>query len=82
MTNPIDVQLRTKKSSLLDFFETATNVLSYLSFSTTDSLYTGDYRISKQKIEGSEKYLRPINQRLFISDHKEFRDKFCYSWIS
>lgn len=76
MANPIDVQLKTKKKSLSEFFETTTNVLSYLNFSTTDSLYAGEYRISKQKIEGSEKYLRPINQRLFISEPEEFRIKY------
>ncbi|WP_026952555.1 hypothetical protein [Algoriphagus mannitolivorans] len=76
MLDPLDLQLKSKKKTLLEFFKTSRNVLTFLNFSTTDTLISGDYRISKQKIEGSEKYLRPINTKLFISDPIEFENKF------
>ncbi len=75
MTSSIDFQLKSKKETLLDFIETTKNVLTFLRFTTTDSEFSGDYRISKQRIDGNEKYLRPINVRLFISDPKDFEEK-------
>ncbi|TXE14757.1 hypothetical protein [Algoriphagus aquimarinus] len=74
--NPLALELKTKKTSLLEFLITTKNVLQFLQFMTTDTAYVGDYRISKQKNDGTEKFLRPINTKLYISDPENFQISF------
>jgi hypothetical protein len=76
MANSLQEQLKLKKSTLLDFFNTGYRALEYLNLTTTHSQISGDYKISKQKTDGVEKFLRPINQKLFIYEPEDFRQKF------
>lgn len=78
MSGSIDSQLKSKKLTISEFFETTINVLTYLSLITTDSQFSGKYRISKQSLEGRVTYLRPINDELFIKDPSVFSDKFYH----
>ena len=74
--NPLALELKTKKSSLLEFSITTKNVLQFLQYMTSDTTYAGDYRISKQKNDGTEKFMRPINTKLYIADPESFQMNF------
>ncbi|MBA4300758.1 MAG: hypothetical protein C0433_11745 [Cyclobacterium sp.] len=57
MANSLQEQLKVKKGNLLDFFNTGYRALEYLNLTTTHSQISGDYKISKQKTDGFEKFL-------------------------
>lgn len=74
---PLDQDLRNQKKSILEFEEICVRVLEYLPIVLTSYKEKNGYRIHSSIIAGTTKFIRPINQRLFIYSPIEFRSKFA-----
>ncbi|MDC8001657.1 hypothetical protein POV26_11460 [Aequorivita todarodis] len=73
---PLDKDLREKKKSIKEFELITLRVLQYLPNVLTHFNEKSGYKIHSSLIAGTTKYLRPINQRLFIYSALEFESKF------
>ncbi len=72
----LDIELKQKKDTLAEFANVTIHVLKYLELVITGNQFKGDYKISTSKMAGNEKFVRPINNKLFISNSNEFQIKF------
>ena len=70
--NSLIEDLQTKKTSLVEFKSITTRILDYLP--NVISTYTdhSDYRIFSSNIANTQKYVRPVNIKLFIFDSSSF----------
>ncbi|WP_020403439.1 hypothetical protein [Gracilimonas tropica] len=68
--------LKKGKKNIDEFFDTAKRVLSYMPNVISESKRKDHYVIHKSTSAGSTKFLRPINEKLFISDPSEFEEKY------
>jgi hypothetical protein len=73
---PLDQDLREKKTSLLEFRQITIRALEYLPNVLSGFKEKNGYRIHSSDIAGTIKYIRPINQRLFIYSPDEFVNMF------
>ena len=73
---PLDKDLQQQKNSIEEFKEIAIRVLEYLPNVLTDYSEKSGYRIHSSVIAGTTKYIRPINQKLYIYSPKEFKARF------
>src|SRR5690606_22462027 len=73
---PLDKDLQKQKSSIKEFKEITVRVLDYLPNVLSSFNEKNDYKIHSSLIAGTTKYIRPINQRLFIYSSSEFQSKF------
>ena len=73
---PLDRDLRERKKSIKEFELITLRVLQYLPNVITDFKEKNGYKIHSSLIAGTTKYLRPINQRLFIYNAIDFEQKF------
>ncbi|MCB0507480.1 MAG: hypothetical protein KDE33_10210 [Bacteroidetes bacterium] len=73
---PLDKDLQEQKNSIHDFEELTIRVLGYLPNVLSDYNEKSGYKIHFSLIAGTTKYIRPINQRLFIYSSSEFKSKF------
>ncbi len=73
---PLDRAIQEKKETLEDFRDITLRILNYLPDVLSDYFEKGDYRIYISRLAGTEKYVRPINQRLFISTPNDFVQSF------
>lgn len=69
-----DLQL--PKNSLTEFSQLTIRILNYLPAVITDTEVKNGYAISSQKMDGTIKYLRPINTSLFIENSSSFSTAF------
>ena len=74
---PLDKDLQKQKSSIHEFEEIAVRVLEYLPNVLSNFNDKNGYKIHSSYIAGTTKYIRPINQRLFIYSSNEFKSKFA-----
>lgn len=72
---PLDKDLQSKKNTLAEFEDITIRVLNYLPVVVSDTKIKGNYKIHSSLIAGTKKYLRPINQTLFIESPSEFKSK-------
>lgn len=72
----LDLDLQRKKLSLEEFYELSDRILHYIPNVLSGHKTKGNYRIYASNIAGITKYLRPINEELFVFDPKEFDAKF------
>lgn len=72
----LDKDLQLQKSNLQDFENITLRVLEYLPNVVSDFKIKSGYKIHSSLIAGTTKYIRPINQRLFIYSPNEFKSKF------
>lgn len=68
--------LQEKKNTIQEFEELAVRVLEYLPNVLSEFKEKNGYKIHSSVIAGTTKYLRPINQRLFIYSPVDFKNKF------
>jgi hypothetical protein len=73
---PLDKDLQKQKSSINEFKEITIRVLDYLPNVLSGYKLKNGYKIHSSLIAGTNKFLRPINQRLFIYSSKDFVSKF------
>jgi hypothetical protein len=73
---PLDKDLQTPKCNLEQFADIAIRVLKHLPNVISNSEQKGTYKISSSQIAGNLKYIRPINQNLFINDPENFSRRF------
>lgn len=73
----LDQDLQQKKNSIQDFECITMRVLEYLPNVLSAYKEKNGYRIHSSNIAGTTKYIRPINQRLFIYSAKEFKAKYA-----
>ena len=73
---PLDQDLQLQKNSLQEFKEITLRVLEYFPNIITNYSEKNGYRIHTSVIAGTTKFLRPINQRLFIYSTDSFKTKF------
>jgi hypothetical protein len=73
---PLDKDLQMKKNSIQEFRQIALRVLDYLPNVLSDFGDKSGYKIHSSKIAGTTKFIRPINQRLFIYSSSEFDSNF------
>lgn len=66
--------LQRKKSTLQEFIHLAKRVLDYAPAVISGQEVKGNYIIYSSQIASTHKYVRPINQRLFIGSTKELSD--------
>ena len=71
----LNTDLQKQKITLSQFEDLTIRVLEYLPNVLSDSNEKNGYNIHSSEIAGTIKYLRPINQRLFIYSADEFRNK-------
>jgi hypothetical protein len=71
----LNTDLQKQKITLSEFEDLTIRVLEYLPNVLSDSNEKNGYNIHSSQIAGTIKYLRPINQRLFIYSADEFRKK-------
>ena len=72
----LNQDLQEKKKSLVEFEAITLRVLEYLPVVLSEFKEKSGYKIHSSQIAGTTKYLRPINQRLFIYSPEDFRSKF------
>ena len=72
----LDTGLQDKKTQLSEFLEITKSVLNYLPAVLTSYHDKGDYRIHLSEQAGVKKFIRPINQRFFISSTTDFEAVF------
>ena len=73
---PLDQDLQLQKNSLQEFKEITLRVLEYFPNIITNYSEKNGYRIHTSVIAGTTKFIRPINQRLFIYSTDSFKTKF------
>ncbi len=69
--------LQEQKKSLREFEKLTLRILEYLPIVLSGYKEKHGYRIHFSEIAGTIKYLKPINQRLFVYSPVEFKTKFC-----
>lgn len=72
----LDIDLQQKKTSLAEFQVLADRILYYLPNVLSSYEKKGNYRIYTSNIAGTTKYLRPINEKLFVFDPEDFKVRF------
>jgi len=72
----LEKDLQKQKQSIYEFEKIAVRVLQYLPIVLSDYKEKGGYRIHSSYSAGTTKYIRPINQRLFIYSANDFTKKF------
>ncbi len=73
---PLAKDLQTVKHDLVTFGDITKKILSYLPNVISDSKIKHDYVIYSSQIAGTTKFIRPINQRLFIGNTDDFDANF------
>ena len=73
---PLDKDLQKQKNSIQEFEKITLRVLEYLPNVLSSFNEKNGYKIHSSLIAGTTKYIRPINQRLFIYSSGEFKTKF------
>lgn len=71
---PLEQDLQLAKKTIQEFEEIAVRVLDYLPMVLGSEKLNNGYKIHSSQSAGTLKYIRPINQRLFIYNSTEFRD--------
>ena len=71
----LNKDLQEQKNTLAEFENLTIRVLEYLPNVLSDCNEKNGYNIHSSQIAGTIKYIRPINQRLFIYSADEFRNK-------
>jgi hypothetical protein len=71
---PLDKDLQIAKKNLDEFGVTTSRILLHLPNVVTHFEEKNGYRIYSSDIAGTKKYLRPINNSLFISDNQVFEE--------
>ena len=74
---PLDRDLRLQKQSIDDFGKITIRVLDYLPNVLSGYEEKNGYRIHSSLIAGTTKFIRPINQRLFIYSPNDFEVKLA-----
>ncbi len=69
---PLNKNLEQKKNSLQEFIELCQRILSHLPNVISGSERKGMYKIYSSNIAGTLKYVRPINEELFIENENSF----------
>jgi len=73
---PLDKDLQEQKHTIQEFKNITLRVLEYLPVVLSEFKEKNDYKIHSSQIAGTTKYIRPINQRLFIYSPHDFKNKF------
>ena len=73
---PLDKDLQTVKHNLEEFAGITRRVLQYLPNVISGVHVKNDYKIFSSEIAGTVKYIRPINQTLFIDTTEDFMRSF------
>ena len=73
---PLDKDLQKPKKNFKEFGEISLRVLKYLPNVLSNSEIKNKYIEYSSDITGTKKYVRPINQNLFIANPKDFSDNF------
>lgn len=73
---PLDKDLQERKNSIQEFEQITVRVLEYLPNVLSDFQEKNGYKIHSSLIAGTTKYIRPINQKLFIYSSIEFKKRF------
>ena len=73
---PLAKDLQTVKHDLVTFGDITKKILSYLPNVISDSKIKHDYVIYSSQIAGTTKFIRPINQTLFIGNTDDFDTNF------
>lgn len=73
---PLDKDLQEQKNSLHEFKKITIRVLEYLPNVLSGSEEKSGYKIHSSQIAGVSKYIRPINQKLFVYDPGDFSKRF------
>lgn len=71
----LNQDLQEKKNSLAEFENITVRVLEYLPNVLSEFKVKNGYKIHSSQIAGTTKYVRPINQRLFIYSPHDFKTK-------
>src|SRR5690606_2864287 len=74
---PLDKDLQTPKNSILEFKAITIRVLDYLPNVLSGHNEKNGYKIHSSLIAGTTKFIRPINQKLFIYKSSDFAVKFA-----
>lgn len=72
----LDQDLQKVKQNIDQFGDITIRVLHHLPNVLNSSEIKGNYKISTSQIAGTTKYIRPINQSLFLSDINTFEKSF------
>jgi hypothetical protein len=72
----LDKDLQQKKISLIEFSELADRILRYIPNVLSSFETKGNYRIYTSTIAGTTKFIRPLNEKMFIFNHQDFENKF------
>ena len=73
---PLDKDLQEQKNTIQEFENITVRVLEYLPNVLSEFKEKNNYKIHSSLIAGTTKYIRPINQRLFIYSPDDFKNKF------
>jgi hypothetical protein len=75
---PLDKDLQQKKSSIKEFGFLTIRILTYLPNILSGYEDKSHYRIYYSTIAGTKKFVRPINQNLFITNAKDFSENLAH----
>ena len=71
----LNQDLQEQKKSMIEFENITVRVLEYLPNVLSEFKVKNGYKIHSSQIAGTTKYVRPINQRLFIYSPEDFKTK-------
>ena len=71
----LNQDLQEQKKSMIEFENITVRVLEYLPNVQSEFKVKNGYKIHSSQIAGTTKYVRPINQRLFIYSPEDFKTK-------
>jgi len=77
---PLDKDLQKNKNNLEDFFNISKRVRAYLPNVLSGSVDKNGYTIYVSEVAGSKRYLRPINNSLYIQDDILF-EQSCITFL-
>lgn len=72
---PLIEDIQASKKSLSEFFDLTGRILAYMPNVVSSSESSRGYTIMLSKAAGSEKYVRPLREKLFIFDPNAFKTK-------
>jgi len=73
---PLDQDLQTQKQNIEQFSDITLRVLQYLPNVLSKAEIKNNYTIFSSEIAGNKKFIRPINNNLFIKNPEVFQDNF------
>lgn len=73
---PLDKDLQSNKKTIKEFYSVTLRVIEHMHNVISSSVDKNDYTIYVSEVAGTKKYLRPINNKIYIKDRIKFEESY------